>query len=365
MKKLPVWTEKELLMRILIASSISPEAIEQLKKNHDVVCAFNASVDRLKSLIGDREILICRSGVTISAEVMACAPKLKLIIRAGSGTDNIDVDYVHRRGIQLERIPEPGAKAVAELTFALMLGLARNLLHADRMLRQGHFAKNELSGYLLRGKVLGIIGAGNIGALAGQMGAAWGMKVLGCVEGPSPALAAELREKGIQLTDCCEVISQADFLCLHVPLTAATRDMINAEVLSRMKPGSYLINMARGGVVDEQALYQALIAGKTLRGAALDVHQIEKEGQVSPLAALPNVILTPHLGAQTVDSQREIGGRILEIVDSFAAYEMVREPKQAVAHSPRRGASLRHGSSFNDFTKAIGFDLSAIKCFAF
>lgn len=356
-------------MRILIASSISPEAIEQLKKSHDVVCAFNAPVDKLKSLIGDRDILICRSGVTISAEVMSCAPRLKLIIRAGSGTDNIDVDYVRQRGIQLERIPEPGAKAVAELTFALMLALARNLLHADRMLRQGHFAKNELSGYLLRGKVLGIIGAGNIGSLVGQMGAAWGMKVLGCVEGPSPAVAAELHEKGIQLTDCCEVISQADFLSLHVPLTAATRNMVNAEVLSRMKPGSYLINMARGGVVDEQALYQALTEGKTLRGAALDVHQVEKAGHVSPLASLPNVILTPHIGAQTVDSQREIGGRILEIMDSFTAYQLLHETNPALVRPrpyPRRlGASVRGYDSDHDFTETIDLNLSAIKCFAF
>jgi phosphoglycerate dehydrogenase-like enzyme len=357
-------------MRILIASAIDPKAIEKLRERHHVICAFNASENKLKALIHDRDVLICRSGVTISAEVMAKAPELKLIIRAGSGTDNIDVDYVRRRGIQLERIPEPGAKAVAELTFALMLALARNLLHADRMLRQGHFAKHELNGYLLRGKVLGIIGAGNIGSLVGQMGAAWGMKVLGCVEGPSPAIAAELAEKGIQLADCCEVISKADFLSLHVPLSEATRNMIDADALSRMKPGSYLINMARGGVVNEQALYQALTAGKGLRGAALDVHQVEKEGQVSPLAALPNVILTPHIGAQTIDSQREIGGRILEIMDSFAAYQLIHETKQT--RVPPKLSSMKFmGSSFHgtgtyvDFSRIIDFDLGPIKCFAF
>jgi phosphoglycerate dehydrogenase-like enzyme len=356
-------------MRILIASSISPEAIAQLKTTHDVVCAFNAAVDQLKALVRDREVIICRSGVTISAEVMACAPELKLIIRAGSGTDNIDLDYVRRHGIQLERIPEPGAKAVAELTFALMLALARNLLLADHQLRQGHFAKHELSGYLLRGKVLGIIGAGNIGSLVGQMGAAWGMKVIGCVEDPSPAVAAELAEKNIQLADCCEVVAKADFLSLHVPLTAATRNMINAEVLARMKPGAYLINMARGGVVDEQALYLALTEGKTVRGAALDVHQVEKAGHVSPLASLPNVILTPHIGAQTVDSQREIGGRILEIMDSFAAYQLLHETKPAPVpsrpHPKRFGAPARGFNSALDFTETVDLNLDAIRCFAF
>jgi len=356
-------------MRILIASSIDPEAIAKLREQHDVVCAFNASEDKLKSLIRDREVLICRSGVTISAAVMSCAPALQLIIRAGSGTDNIDLDYVRRHGIRLERIPEPGAKAVAELAFALMLALARNLLNADRMLRQGHFAKHELSGYSLRGKILGVIGAGNIGALTGQMGAAWGMKALGCVENPSPEVAIELARKRVQLSDFREVIAKADFLSLHVPLTETTRNMINAEVFSRMKSGSYLINLARGGVVDEAALHHALTEGKTLRGAALDVHQVEKEGRVSPLAALPNVVLTPHIGAQTIDSQREIGGRILEIMDSRAAYQLVHETKPAPVSAPffpaRMGSSFRANARHCHFTETIELNLNAIKCFAF
>jgi phosphoglycerate dehydrogenase-like enzyme len=362
-------------MRLIIASSIDPEAISKLRKQHDVVCAFNASEDKLKSLVCDREVIICRSGVMISADVMACAPDLKLIIRAGSGTDNIDLDYVCRHGIQLERIPEPGAKAVAELAFALMLSLARNLLNADHMLRQGHFAKNELSGYLLRGKVLGIIGAGNIGALVGEMGAAWGMNVIGCVENPSAMMAVELAKKGIQLTDCAKVIAQADFLSLHVPLTEATRHMINAEVLARMKAGSYLINLARGGVVDELALYQALCEGK-LRGAALDVHQVEKEGHVPSLAVLPNVILTPHIGAQTIDSQREIGARILEIMDSFAACRTIHDTQHApaprlfparlaVSAPTRLGSALRGADRYADFTETIACNLNAVKCFAF
>ncbi|MDZ7363226.1 MAG: NAD(P)-binding domain-containing protein [candidate division KSB1 bacterium] len=356
-------------MRILIASSIDPEAIARLREQHDVVCAFNAPEDKLKSLIRDREVLICRSGVTISAAVMSCGPALQLIIRAGSGTDNIDLAYVQRRGIRLERIPEPGAKAVAELAFALMLALARNLLNADRMLRQGHFAKHELSGYSLRGKVLGIIGAGNIGSLVGQMGAAWGMKVLGCVENPSPEVAAELAGKGIQLTDCDEVVAKADFLSLHVPLTNATRNMINAETLSRMKAGSYLINLARGGVVDEAALHRALTEGTTLRGAALDVHQVEKEGYVSPLAALPNVVLTPHIGAQTIDSQREIGERILEIMDSMAARKLVRDAKPSPVSKnffpARVASSFRANARQCHFTETIELNLNAIKCFAF
>jgi phosphoglycerate dehydrogenase-like enzyme len=309
-------------LNILIASSIYPETLERLREQHDVDCAFNAATDVLQKRISDREVLIFRSGVNITADVMACAPNLKLLIRAGSGVDNIDMEYVERHGLQLVRIPEPGAKAVAEMTFAFMLALARNLLKADQLTRQGKWAKRELSnGHLLTGKTLGVVGAGNIGARVGQMGAAWGMRVLGCVERPSAQTIARLQESGIRLASFEEIISTADFVSLHVPLKETTRNLFDAATLAQMKPGAYLINLARGGVVDEAALYQALVAGH-LSGAALDVHRQEGNGHISPLASLSNVILTPHIGAGAIDSQREIGERIEEILDSFVPHEM-------------------------------------------
>ena len=304
-------------MKILIASSIYPDAIEKLRERHDVTCAFGVQETELQMLIKDREVLIFRSGVNISAKVMACAPDLKLLIRAGSGLDNVDIDYVRKRGLKLVRIPQPGAKAVAELTFALMLVLARQVLVADLLLRQGRWAKNDLTGYLLTGKTLGIVGAGNIGSRVGELGAAWGMEAIGCVEDPSPTVAARLRKKGIRLTDCQEVLSTADFVTIHVPLNDSTRNLIGTEALLCMKPGTFLTNLARGSVVDEQALYQTLKTERGLAGAALDVHQEEGEGKISPLAGLPNVVLTPHIGAMTIDSQREIGRRVIEIVDAF------------------------------------------------
>lgn len=303
-------------MKILIASSIHPQAIEKLREQHDVVCAFNAKEDELINHIRDREVLIFRSGVQISANVMASAPELKLLLRAGSGVDNIDLDYVHRNGLKLIRIPGPGAKAVAELSFALMLSLARNVMEADRLTRQGIWAKHELTGYLLTGKVLGIVGAGNIGSRVGQLGHAWGMEVLGCVEHPSPESAERLREKGIRLADFGEVLSKSDFVSIHVPLKESTRKLIGTQALALMRPGAYLINLARGGVVDERALYDALV-NKRLRGAALDVHESEGNGKISPLAALPNVILTPHIGAGTFDSQREIGEIVIQTIDFY------------------------------------------------
>ena len=305
-------------MKILIASSISPHAIEKLRQKHDVICAFNADEATLKKRIRDRDAVILRSGVSLSAAVMRCAPHLKLLVRAGSGTDNIDLNYIREHGVKLERIPEPGAKAVAEMAFTLMLALARNLFEADRTLRQGQWRKSALAGSLLTGKTLGIVGAGNIGARVGWMGAAWGMRALGCVENPTRAIARQLAGKNIRLAAFDEVIAESDFLCIHVPLTAGTKNLIDATVLARMKPCAILVNLARGGVVDEQALYNALAVEGRLAGAALDVHQREGEGHISPLADLPNVILTPHIGAQTIDSQREIGDRVLKIVAAYA-----------------------------------------------
>jgi D-3-phosphoglycerate dehydrogenase len=303
-------------MKILFASSIFPGAIEKIKEEHEVICAFNAKEEELKKQIKDCEVLVFRSGVQISAEVMECAPTLKLLIRAGSGIDNVDVGYVRRKGLRLVRIPGPGAKAVAEMSFALLLALARNVLEADRLTRQGIWAKHELTGFLITGKTLGIIGAGNIGSRVGQLGVAWGLEVVGCVEFPNPAVASKLWEKGIRLADIDEVLAKADFVSIHVPLKDSSRNLINAEAFAKMKPGAFLVNLARGGVVDESALYKALKEGRLL-GAALDVHATEGNGTISPLAEFNNVILTPHIGAGTFDSQREIGDIVIETLNSY------------------------------------------------
>ena len=305
-------------MKILIASSIDQNAIDKLREHHDVVCAFNAPKDTLQSRIADREVLVFRSGVQIDAEVMVCAPDLRLLVRAGCGLDNLDLNYVRQHNLKLIRIPGPGAQAVAEMAFALMLALGRRVLEADRLLRQGRWAKNEMKGYLLKDKTLGIVGCGNIGTRVGQLGAALGMHPIGCVEHPSPKIAAKLHEQGIALKDFHQVLRQADFLSINVPLQQSTRYLINEETLALMKPGAYLVNLARGGVVDEAALLKTLTEGK-LRGAALDVHEKEGEGKISPLAGLPNVILTPHIGAMAVDSQHEIGRLLIGIIESYVA----------------------------------------------
>jgi D-3-phosphoglycerate dehydrogenase len=303
-------------VKILVASRIDPDAEARLRTSHDVRCAYGAPEAELCRAIADRDVLVFRSGVEISAKVLDAAPQLVLIVRGGSGLDNIDLPTVERRGIRFERIPGPGAQAVAEMAFALMLALARNLLRADRLMRQGRFAKTEMTGYLLHGKTLGVVGAGNIGSKVGRMGVAWGMRVLGCTENGIEKEAQRLAELGIRRTSLDEVLQRADFLSVHVPLQDSTRHLIGEAAIARMKPGAMLVNLARGGVVDEQALLRALASGH-LAGAGLDVHEREGDGLSSPLAGFDNVVLTPHIGASTHDSQREIGEVIVRTIESF------------------------------------------------
>jgi len=184
-------------------------------------------------------------------------------------------------------------------------------------MREARWEKFNLSGYLIRRKVLGIVGMGDIGAHVADMGKAWNMQVIGCVENFSLERAAKFHRKEIDLLGFDQVIEHSDYLCLHVPLKDTTQNLIDAGVLARVKPGSYLINLARGGVVDEQALYDSLTKGDRLRGAALDVHKNEGNGKLSPLAGLPNVILTPHIGPMALDAQREIGRIAVDIVNTF------------------------------------------------
>ena len=304
-------------MKILIASPIDPDTIKELEKHHTVICAFDAAPEVLEIHIQGCNVLIFRSGVKITRQVLQSAMDLQLIIRAGSGIDNIDVEYVYDHKLKLVRIPEPAARAVAEMSFAMMLVLSRNIFLADRMTKQGHWIKQEIEGYVLANKILGIIGVGNIGSKVGQMAADWNMEVIGCVEHPSPQRAEELLTKGILLTSFDDVVSRSDYLSIHVPLKDSTRNLINPAVLNQMKPGVILVNLARGGVVDEDALLQTMSNGGKIRGAALDVHKQEGEGKISPLASLPNVILTPHIGAMTIDTQREIGQRIIKTVQLF------------------------------------------------
>ena len=303
-------------MKIIMLSPIAPQATQELQAAHDVVSAIGVNEKDLPPLLADREAIVLRSGARITEELLRAAPKMRLIMRAGSGIDNIDLEAARRRGIRVVRVPGPSAQAVAEFTFALILALVRKVALADRSMRQGRWPKHQLGGHLLRGKTLGIVGAGSIGGRVGELGAAWRMRVLGCTTRTSEARRLAFAELGLTLTDLETVVEQADILSLHTPLDATTHHLVDAAFLARMKPGAYLVNTARGDVVDEAALGEALERGH-LAGAALDVHAAERDGTIPALTRFPNVVLTPHIGGMALESQSEIGERIVEIVRAF------------------------------------------------
>ena len=314
-------------MRILLLSPIDAEAVDVLGSDHQVSSAFNPDPESLASLVHDKDVVVFRSGVALGGDVIHEARQLRLLIRAGSGLDNIDVDEVRRRGIRLVRVPGPGAQAVAEMTFALLLDIARRVSLADRSVRQARWPKPQLIGSLTRGKTLGVVGVGNIGTRVGEVGARWGMRVVGCVEHPSPQRAERFASRGITLMDLDDVAAEADFLSIHVPLKDSTRYLIDGKVLARMKPGAYVINIARGGILHEEALSMSLDAGR-LAGAALDVHEQEGEGVLPQLARHQNVVLTPHIGAMAAETQQQIGRRVLRLIDGFTQGALDREAEE-------------------------------------
>jgi D-3-phosphoglycerate dehydrogenase len=210
-------------MRVLVASKIDPDALATLRAAHDVDVAVGATGEDLAARMADREALVFRSGVTIDEALLDRATSLRLIVRAGSGLDNLDLAMVKARGIALHRIPGPGARAVAEMTFALFLALARQLRVADSLLREGHWAKNDIVAWNLGGKTLGIVGLGSIGSTVARLGRAWDMDVVGCVERPGPDREAAFAAEGIRLAPFHEVLAESDFVSVHVPLDASTR----------------------------------------------------------------------------------------------------------------------------------------------
>src|SRR5262245_50797960 len=227
-------------MKILLASSIDPDTVARLERTYDVSRAATSDPCGLTSAVVGQEIVVMRSGVQLTADVIAAADCLRLVVRAGSGLDNIDLDQARRRDVRVVRIPGMSAPPVAEFTFALLLALARKVVLSDRLLREGHWPKPQLGGPLLHGRTLGIIGAGNIGGLVGQMGAAWGMRVLGSVSAPDGRVAMDLLSRGITLVDNEQVLAESDYLSLHVPLDDRTWHLIGSQELARMKPGSLL-----------------------------------------------------------------------------------------------------------------------------
>jgi D-3-phosphoglycerate dehydrogenase len=289
-------------IKILVSDKIFDEGIKLLEeKGYEVTRAWDVPKSELPNIIADYDVLIVRSATKVKGELLDNAKKLRIIGRAGEGLDNVDYERAKTLGISLVNTPHVSYMSVAELTIGHMLALSRNIVQGTTSLREGKWEKEELMGHEVNGKTLGVIGCGFIGKTVERLALAFGMKVLPVEEC--------VYDRFVPLG---EMLPQADFITIHVPLTSHTRHMISTKEFNLMKKGVKLIDCSRGGVVDQEALYQAVISGK-VAGAALDVFE-EEPPKNSKLLTLNNVIATPHMGAQTHEAQFKASLQIAKAV---------------------------------------------------
>lgn len=310
-------------MKIVLAEKVSPATLAVFAAEpgwevlaHDDVAQLPGG---LPAALADADALVVRSAVQVDDALMEHAPKLRVIGRAGVGVDNIDAEAATRRGVVVMNTPGANAVAVAELTIALMLALARKLPTANSTMHAGKWEKKSLQGAELRGKTLGILGLGRIGLEVARRARSFGLEIIGSDPFVSAAVA---RENGIRLVSLDELIAGSDYLTLHVGLTPQTHGIINAKTLAAMKKGVRIINCARGELVDEAALVDALKSGH-VAGAALDVFTVEPPKD-SPYTALDNVILTPHIAGSTAEAQEAVGIQIAMQVREFLKLGVVQ-----------------------------------------
>jgi len=286
-------------MKILVSDAVSMQGVELLQQEYAVDVKTKLPAEELIRIIPEYDALVVRSETKVTKDVIAAATNLKVIGRAGVGVDNIDVEAATQRGIIVLNAPEGNTIAATEHTMAMMLALARNIPQAHATMKAGEWQRSKFMGVEMRGKTLGIMGLGRIGTGVAKRALAMEMNVIAY-----DPFVSEDRAKAldIQLATTEEIFATADFITFHLPLTAETRNLVNKDVLAKVKKGVRIINCARGGVIDEAALAEALSDG-TVAGAALDVFSKEPLGADSPLLALDNIVLTPHLGASTAEAQ--------------------------------------------------------------
>lgn len=307
------------VQRILIADPIHPHALSLLRSNSriEVAVAKGLSEVQLIDLIADYEAIIVRSKTSVTTSVIEAARRLKVIGRAGSGLDNIDVATATKRGIAVLNAPNVSSNSTAEFALAQLLSLSRNLPQAHASMRAGEWQPARFMGAQVMSKSVGVIGFGAVGRKFARLCLALNMEVLV----HDPFLNFENAEAGIEAVTLEELLARADYVSLHCPLTERTRHLIDAVKLAQMKPGARLINCARGELIDETALLEALQSGR-LAGAALDVYASEPPVN-SPLLTLDSVVLTPHLGASTEEAQQMVGLKIANDVADLLLKDQV------------------------------------------
>jgi D-3-phosphoglycerate dehydrogenase / 2-oxoglutarate reductase len=306
-------------VRILVADKLAESGVAALAAHHDVDVKTGLSKAELVAVAPAYDAIVVRSATTIDADVIAAATNLKVVARAGVGLDNVDVEAATRHGVVVCNAPQSNIISAAEHTVALLLSLARNIPQAHSALVDGRWERSTWSGTELHDKVLGVLGLGRIGTLVAQRCHAFGMRLVAYDPFVAPERAARL---GVELVDTVdEVLERADFVTVHLPKTPETVGLLDADRLRKMKPTARLLNVARGGIVDEHALADALRDG-VIAGAAIDVFASEPT-TTSPLFGLPNAIVTPHLGASTDEAQDKAGTQVAEYVNLALAGEFV------------------------------------------
>lgn len=303
---------------VLIAEELSPATVDALGPDFEIRNVDGTDRPALLEAIADAHAILVRSATRVDAEAIAAGRSLKVIARAGVGLDNVDIKAATTAGVMVVNAPTSNIISAAELTVGHILSLARHIPAAHAALAQGEWKRSAYTGVELYEKTVGIIGLGRIGALIAARLQAFGVEVISY----DPYItAARAQQLGVQTVTLDELLEQSDFITIHMPKTPETTGMISAEQLAKMKPTAFIVNVARGGLIDEDALHDALVA-KTIAGAGLDVF-VQEPPKESPLLALPNVVVTPHLGASTDEAQEKAGVSVARSVRLALAGELV------------------------------------------
>lgn len=301
--------------RVLVTDKVELSGLYPLvdDDSFEIVEIEDSSTPEFADALPSAEALVVRSATTVDAEMLGAASSLKAVGRAGVGVDNVDISAASDLGIAVFNAPGGNTIAAAELTMALLISVARKISAAEASVRSGNWERAAFKGVELRGKILGLIGAGRIGGEVAIRCQSFGMSVIVYDPYLTQQRADELNFELVRLDD---VLDQADFISIHVPLTNETRGIVGEEALERMKTSAFVVNASRGGVVDEPALAAALHAGK-IAGAALDVYDSEPLPMDSPLRDAPNLVLTPHLGASTAEAQVGVATEVAEKIKTL------------------------------------------------
>lgn len=341
------------MFRVLITDSLSAAGLEVLKQSPEIEVDVRSglSPEEVREALHEADGIIIRSATKLTAAILKGQPRLKAIVRAGVGVDNIDLPAATREGIVVMNTPAGNTTSTAEHTIAMMMALSRNIGRAAASMREGKWERSKFTGTQLAGKTLAILGLGRIGQAVAQRARGLEMRVLGY----DPFLSAERAgEQGIELfRDIDAMIADCDYLTVHTPLTNETRGVINAERLGRMKKGVRVINCARGGIIDENDLAEALKSGH-VAGAALDVF-LQEPPVSSPLPGLPNVLCTPHLGASTDEAQELVA---IEAAEILAGFFLRNEVRHAVNMAPISAKEMQDVERHLDLARRLGLLLA-------